>query len=63
MARVKINILGISELKGTEMGEFNSEDHCIYYQGQESLKRDEVALIVKKELKMQYLGAISQTIE
>ena len=58
-----MDILGINAQKWTGMGEFNSEDHCIYYQGQESLKRDEVALIVKKELKMQYLGAISQTIE
>ena len=58
-----MDILGINAQKWTRMGEFNSEDHCIYYQGQESLKRDEVALIVKKELKMQYLGAISQTIE
>ena len=38
MARVKVNILGISELKWTGMGEFNSDDHCIYYCGQESLK-------------------------
>ena len=50
MARVKINILGISELKGTEMGEFNSEDHCIYYSGQESLRRNGLALIVNKSV-------------
>ena len=48
MARVNINILGISELKWTRMGEFNSDDHCIYYCGQESLRRNGVALIVNK---------------
>ena len=41
MARVNVDILGISELKCTGMGEFNSEDHCIYYCGQESLRRNE----------------------
>ena len=46
MARVNVDILGISELKWTGMGEFNSEDHCIYYCGQESLRRNGVALIV-----------------
>ena len=51
MARVSINILGISELKWTRMGGFNSEDDCIYYCGQESLRRDGVALIVNKSLK------------
>ena len=50
MARVKINILGISELKGTEMGEFNSEDHCIYYCGQESLRRNGLAIMVNKRV-------------
>ena len=45
-ARVNINILGISELKWTGMGEFNSDDHCIYYCGQESLRRNGVALTV-----------------
>ena len=39
MARVNVNILGISELKWTGMGEFNSDDHCIYYCGQESIKK------------------------
>ena len=48
MARVNINILGISELKWTEMGEYNSDGHCIYYCGQESLRRNGVALIVNK---------------
>ena len=46
MARVNIDILGISGLKGTEMGEFNSDDHNIYYCGQESLRRNGVALKV-----------------
>ena len=48
MARVIINILGISELKWTGLGEFNSDDHHIYYCGQESLRRNGVALIVNK---------------
>ena len=48
MARVNIDILAISELKWTGMGEFNSEDHYIYYYGQESLRRNGVALIVNK---------------
>ena len=60
MARVNINILGIRELKRTGMGEFNSGDHYIYYCGQESLKRNGVAIMVKKESKMQYLDAISK---
>ena len=51
MARVNINILGISELKWTGMGEFNSDDHYIYYSGQESLRRNGVAIIVNKSLK------------
>ena len=63
MARVNIDILGITELKWTGMGEFNSGDHCIYYCGQESLRRNGVALIVNKESEMQYLGAISKAIE
>ena len=46
MARVNIDILGISELKWTGMGEFNSDDDCIYYCGQESLRRNGVAIIV-----------------
>ena len=48
MARVNVNILGISELRWTRMGEFNSGDHYIYYCGQESLRQNEVALVVKK---------------
>ena len=48
MARVNIDILGISELKWTGMGEFNSDDHYIYYYGQESLRRNGVAIMVNK---------------
>ena len=51
MARMNINSLGISELKWTRMGEFNSDDHYIYYCGQESLRRNAVALTVNKSLK------------
>ena len=61
MARVKIDILGISELKWTGMGEFNSDDHYIYYCGQESLRRNGVAIIVNKTVEMQYLDVISKT--
>ena len=50
MARVNIDILGISELKWTGMGNFNSDDHYIYYYGQESLRRNGVALIVNKKV-------------
>ena len=56
MARVNINILGISELKWTEMDEFNSDDHYIYYSGQESLRRNEVALIVNQRARIAVLG-------
>ena len=62
-ARVNVDILGISELKWTGMGEFNSDDHCIYYCGQESLGRNGVAIIVNRRVKMQYLEAISKTTE
>ena len=48
MARVSINILGISRLKWTGMGKFNSDDHYIYHSGQESLRRNGVAIIVNK---------------
>ena len=51
MARLNIGILGISELKWMGMGEFNSDDHYIYYCGQESLRRNGVALIDNKSLK------------
>ena len=50
IARVNIDILEISELKWTGMGEFNSDDHCIYYCGQQSLRRNGVALIVNKRV-------------
>ena len=56
MARVNIDILGISELKWTGMGEFNSGDHYIYYCGQESLRRNGVDLIVKKRVQNPVLG-------
>ena len=48
MSRVNANILGISKLKRTEMGEFNSDDHYIYYCGQESLRRNGVVIMVNK---------------
>ena len=51
MARVNIDILGISKLKRTGMGEFNSDDHYIYYSGQESLRRNGVAIMVNKSPK------------
>ena len=50
MARMNVNILGISELKWTGMGEFNSDDHYIYYCGQESLRRNGVAIMVNKRV-------------
>ena len=56
MARVNINILGISELKWTGMGEFNSDDHYIYYCGHESLRRNEVATMVNKRVQNAVLG-------
>ena len=63
MTRVNINILGISELTWTGMGEFNPDDYYIYYCGQESLRRNEVALTVNKESKRQYLDEISKMTE
>ena len=63
IARVNVNILRLSELKWTGIGEFNSDDHCIYYCGQESLRRNEVAIIVNERVQMQYLDAISEMIE
>ena len=56
LARVKIDILGISELKWTRMGELNSDDHYIYYCGQESLRRNGVAIIVNKRVRNAVLG-------
>ena len=58
MTRVNINILRISDLKWTGMGEFKSDDQNIYYGGQESLRRNGVAIMVKKESKIQKLDAI-----
>ena len=63
MARVNTDILGLRELKWTRTDEFNSDDHYIYYCGQEFLRRNGVALIVNKKSKMQYLDAISKTTE
>ena len=56
MARVNIDILGISELKSTGMSKFNSDDHYIYYCGQEYLRRKGVALIVNKKVQNAVLG-------
>ena len=56
MARVNVDILGISKLKWTVMGEFNSDDHYIYYCGQESLRRNGVAIIVNKRVQNAVLG-------
>ena len=56
MARVNVNILGISKLKWTGMGEFNSDNHCIYYCGQESLRRNGIAIIVNKRVQNAVLG-------
>ena len=56
MARVNVNILGNSELKWTEMGEFNSDNHYIYYCGQESLRRNGIAIIVNKSVWNAVLG-------
>ena len=57
MVRVNTDNLGISELKWMGMGEFNSDDHCLYYCGQESLGRNSVALIVNKRVKNAVLGS------
>ena len=56
MVRVNIDILGISEVKWTGMGKFNSDDHYIYYCGQESLRRNGVAIIVNKRVQNAVLG-------
>ena len=56
MARVNVDILGVSELKWTVMGEFNSDDHYIYYCGQESLRRNGVVIIVNKRVQNAVLG-------
>ena len=56
MARMNVNILGISQLKWTGMGEFNSDDHYLYYCGQESLRRNGVAIMVNKRVRNAVLG-------
>ena len=61
--RVNVNILGIRELKWTGMGELNSDDHCIYYRGQESLRISGVAIRVHKRVQNAVLGAISEMTE
>ena len=63
IARLNVDILGINELEWTGMGEFNSDDHCIYYCEQGSLRRNGVALIVSKESEMEYLGVASKVTE
>ena len=62
MARVNIDVLGISKLKWTGMGELNSDDHYIYYCGQESLRRNGVAIMVNKRVQ-KAVDAISKTTE
>ena len=59
MAKVNVDILGISKLKWTGKGEFNPDDHYIYYCGQESIRRNGVAIRFNEESEMQYLNAIS----
>ena len=63
MAGVNAGILGISELKWTGMGEFNSDDHYIYYCGQESLRRNGVLIIVNKKVQNAVLGCNLKTTE
>ena len=63
MTRVNIDILGISKLKWKGMGKFNSDDHYNYYCGQESLRRNRVAIIANKRVQIHYLGGISKTTE
>ena len=60
---MNIDILGISELKWTAMGEFNSDNNYIYYCGQESLRRNGVPIMVNKRVQKQYLEAISKATE
>ena len=60
MLRVNVDILGISKLKWTGMGEFNSDDHYIYYCGQESLRRNGVTIMVNKRARNAVLGLQSQ---
>ena len=61
MARMNVDILGISELKWTGMGKFNSDDHYIHYCGQESLRRNGAAIMVNKRVRNAVLGCISDS--
>ena len=63
MARVNIDVIGISKLKWTGMSAFNSDDHYIYYSGQESLRRNGVAIMVNKRLRNAVLGCNLKTTE
>ena len=63
MTKVNIDILGISALKWTEKGEFKSDDHYIYYCGQESLRRNGVAIMVNKRVQKALLGCMSKMTE
>ena len=63
MTRVNIDILGISELKWTGIGDFNSDDHYIYYCGQESLRRNGVAIMVNRRVRNAVLGCRLKTTE
>ena len=63
MVKQEVDILEISKLKWTGMGEFNSDDHYIYYCEQESLRRKGIAIIVNKKSEMQYVDAISKMTE
>ena len=63
LARVNIDILGISEQRWTEMGEFNSDDHYIFYCGQESLRRNGAAIMVNKRVRNAVLGCSLKTTE
>ena len=60
MARVNVDILGISKLKWTEMGEFNSDDHYIYYCGQESLRKNGVAIMINNRVRNAVHGKTGQ---
>ena len=60
---MNINILGVSELKWSGMGEFHSDDHCIYYCGEKFLTRNGVVITVNNKSKMQYLDAVSKMTE
>ena len=63
MARVNVDILRINELKWTGIGECNSDDHYIHYCGQESLRRNGVAIVIHKRVRNEVLDAISKTTE